>query len=822
MGRRVWIFIGLIWTALVVGTGIYLAQDYQPGQDYTVYNRSCRNVSDIYVAENRTEGALLYRIASDGKVKAIYDTQEREAAEQIAGISYREGLYVLLQSRKQENGQTVTVYQIVRMNSSLKQKASSPELTLDTSGVLSDFYMGQDTFYLTLLSRDGKQVDVYQAERGIVTEGSGEDEEEAEKTAGLRLKSIQTQECQAGRFFVEAGWNDKGLRLRTDTGMEEDDRQELAEIKKAYEGKRLTLLQRVVLAREPLTISMVVLVIGYALLWALAMLLKHRNRIIYMAFIMEAALLAIALTGAGLIHSSQKNMQIREYSHFGFYAMENLLSQTGGLKLYSFEDADFYENEDYYSLQNDLAETVMHSGSKQIFYDLCVVRIKDQVIVASASGRNGYHVETVYTDAAKKLVQQMTMPEEEAISEMELQGQKYGLLVLADSQGFSPEYVLLGVTRQESLTADIPTDRNGIAAMIVIFLAGSVFCFFILWIQSEDLRRLGNAMQAVATGKEDVELHRSMVLGNDMNVMWNSLYEVNKTIKRVYYSKYLMFEAYYRFAPKQIEKILNKDSITEVKSGDAIRLNGTIAMISTKQTRRIDLGAGQKDGQVDLEDMNRLLALIASYQEDEKGILISGDGTLSMMRMLFLKGGNDTIDFGIEFGHMLEEDGGNQMTEASVLLHSTDVLYGIAGVKEQSMPFLLSEEIKELEQHVEWLRDMGLRLVMTDSVKSADDESFQVRYIGYFEIEAAPEKIRLYEVLDVCPEKERSRKLSYDEKFQQAIRLFYQNDFYLARSAFTEIVKESPEDRIAKWYLFTCEKYLNEAHTEAVSCKLNQ
>lgn len=819
MVKRIWIIIGLIWVLLTVGVGIYLAQDCLPGKDYTIYNHSCRGGADTYVSENRKEDALLYKIGENRGVRAMFTTAGIDHTSKIAGIAYKDNLYVLLQGSIQESGKMRTIYRIYQLSSSLKPTAASGYLTLDAEGVLSGFDVSEDSFYLTLISADGSQADGYRSDRTVLTDISSDKEEEEPGMDVYLLRSEQTWGSEDGHFIVDADWNAAGVQLRTDQGMEEGDWQTMMETKSAYEGRKLSPLQILSLARIPLIVCAVMLVVGLTILFILSRLLKNRNRIVYMAILMESVLLAITLIGAGLINEKRKEMQVQEYSNFGFFVMEDLLKGFNSLERFTFDEPDFYEQEDYYTLQNALAETVVRSGSTQVFYDLCVVRVKDQMIVASASGRNGYRVGSVYTDAAGKIVSELKITEQEIVSETEIDGQEYGLLVLGDSKGPVPSYALLGVTRQEILTGESVQDMKEIAWLFGIFVVGSIFCFFILWIQSEDLRRVCSAMQAVATGREDVELEKTSVLGSDMKSLWNSVYEVNKTVKNVYYTKYLMFEAYYRFAPKRIEKILNKDSITEVKSGDAIRLNGTIAMISTKQKKRIALQKNQNDGRVDLEDMNRLLALIAHYQEEEQGILVSNDGTLSAMKMLFRNGGSSTVNFGIEFGHMLEEAKEEGGLEAAVLLHRTDVLYGIAGVKEQSMPFLISEEIKELEQYAEWFREMGIRLVATGSVDRGGCAS---RYIGYFEIAACDEKIDLYEILDVCPEKERRSKLSYDETFQKAIRLFYQNDFYLARSAFTEIVKESAEDRIAKWYLFTCEKYLNEAHTDAISCKLNQ
>ena len=45
--------------------------------------------------------------------------------------------------------------------------------------------------------------------------------------------------------------------------------------------------------------------------------------------------------------------------------------------------------------------------------------------------------------------------------------------------------------------------------------------------------------------------------------------------------------------------------------------------------------------------------------------------------------------------------------------------------------------------------------------------------------------------------------------FEHALELYYSDDLYSARNAFTNIVRECPDDGIAKWYVFACDKRLN-------------
>ena len=211
MIKRIWMIISLIWVLLTVGVGIYLVQDCLPGEDYTIYNHSCRGGADTYVSENREEDALLYKIGESRRVRAMFTTAGIDHTPQIAGIAYKDNLYVLLQGTIQESGKMRTIYRIYQLSSSLKPTAASGYLTLDAEGVLSGFDVSEDSFYLTLVSADGSLADGYRTDRTVLTDISSDKEEEEQGMDVYLLRSEQTWESEDGHFIVDADWNAAGV-----------------------------------------------------------------------------------------------------------------------------------------------------------------------------------------------------------------------------------------------------------------------------------------------------------------------------------------------------------------------------------------------------------------------------------------------------------------------------------------------------------------------------------------------------------------------------------------------------------------------------------
>jgi hypothetical protein len=112
-----------------------------------------------------------------------------------------------------------------------------------------------------------------------------------------------------------------------------------------------------------------------------------------------------------------------------------------------------------------------------------------------------------------------------------------------------------------------------------------------------------------------------------------------------------------------------------------------------------------------------------------------------------------------------------------------------------------------MEEYAVWFSSLRVPLVVTDEVVKREDAG-QTRYMGYI-VPSTGRRIDLYEVIDAESARLRQIKLTTREKFEETVQLFYSREYYLARNRFSEILKECPEDELAKWYLFESETYLN-------------
>jgi len=363
-------------------------------------------------------------------------------------------------------------------------------------------------------------------------------------------------------------------------------------------------------------------------------------------------------------------------------------------------------------------------------------------------------------------------------------------------------YAGLIVSDYESLYDYFFTDYKQIIIFVIIaFVCGSLLGALYFFLESRDIRLLQKVLAKIASGEDNVE--KPAALGRDMNYMWNSIFEIHKNVLETNRIKFLTYEAYYRFAPKSVERILGRDSITEVQSGDSVNLSGTIALVSTRGVRESEPN--------NLDRIAGAFGLMEELRKLYDGIFISQDSLLSSTKYLFLQGNKDATAFGTDLVIRLRED--LKEKNAAVILHHTQFAYGVSGTENQTGIYLSSPESDVLFGYAGWLKEHGVSLAVTGALNEYENSGSDMRYIGFILMPGMTDKkIDIYEVLDAESAADHSTKQRNSARFKEALELFYNRDFYFARNMFTEILKESQTDGITRWYLFECEKYLSETH----------
>ncbi|MDD6038831.1 MAG: hypothetical protein PUD20_08575 [bacterium] len=805
MKKKIPIILGLVW--LIVAAALYgvFIWHGQPNGVYTYENDGCTVEQKVYVTDNEKNEGRIFEMDPYGKVSAFFTTKKLEKDAFIHKIaSYDRVVYALMEVPESAKTTTGYAYRILKFQDGLNLTAMTPLLSINETDQVTNLVVDDQGLYLATVSRDGSAACVYEVSYDQLM-----DLETAVQST-ISLESFLRQEAVAGRELVASSYEMGNISVRSDADLASGPFAINKSIRYTYSLCHMNFGQLMVLHGNYCIYLVFGVLVGWLIIFLFHILLHNRNRVVYLTVVLETILFVVIMGGSGVFAYKQAQADEKTKTKWASAMLNQVLYDVGNPGDLPFTEADFYLSEEYTMLRERLkaayAQTV-DEGCVDLFFadttNLCVA--------VSVSGHNQETVDARYFADRSGEAEKLIVPNSIVSHPFVLNGQKYQILSATAGDVVENNYALFAVYRDNTWSAQGLQDE--LVRALILFALASFLCILILSLQSADLGKLAHSMQRIAVGKTDVV--RPRVYGGDMRILWNSLGEIQNKIRKVNYSKYITFEAYYRFAPKNIERLLNKESITEVASGDVTKLDGTMALIST---------VGPKNGsEQEIGRLNRLLELIGRYQEEKDGVFLSNDGSLSMLRFLFMENSTSTLNSSIDFLHELEEQETGRVgivPRTTILLHYSSFVYGIAGTNQQSASFLVSQETDEIEHFATWFRERGLRLVISETVREREKYDGSLRCIGYIQM-ADNSRMNMYEVLDVLDAREREKKRAVCERFSQALELFYQYDFYLARSAFSDILKELPTDEIAKWYLFTCETYLNMEHTENVSCGLH-
>lgn len=800
MKKRVGVIINCIWIAVLVVIGVtdcWLG--YRNPAGYVSDTHMAQAESFLYATDNSDGAAKLYRIADDGEVVTVVEADGAGEGYRCAGILAGQNVSVLMEGWYTEDGVYKNQYRIAEYTQDLVWISSSLPIRLDGYGRLTGFSADDGGYYLTVVDGNGKSASVYRVPRE-------ESENTAEETEEPLIAEEVTMTATAdGRAILQARYQRGKMLLYLDDGSGAENFVPDAEMIALFQGRHCTVKQYLGSHMELIFRYVVILFSGLLILVIAESMLQKKSRLVCMIAAMEAVLLLLVAGNVLFAFYMEYGKEADKCRELSAVYLKQLADNEAFQEAVPEDMQEYYTSGAYYNQDYEMKKLVYGNGVSAYFREACLVRVSDGTILAGTGIWNGQLIAELYTDVAQQLATRAVNEEKYLSAEVKIGERKYFLGSMPTAQD---GYALIGVLSTNFVLYQwgdvlIRDSLIGLAVYALLSVLGIAF----LTAQSRDIGKLKNVMLRVAGGSQDIQ--RPDVHGIDMESMWNSINETDKTLKKMNYSKLQIFEAYYRFAPKEIEKLLEKNSIMEVASGDERRLAGSMAIVG--------IDPAGKDAT--LENRNRFLEALERRQREQGGITVSSDARLSVLKLLFPTEKGDTVQFAVDLIRDFPENVHRNGIPATVFLFRSQFTYGVAGTETQCFPFLDTRDEFRQDEYAAWLGTLGLRVVVTEDIMQNGCRDKDTRYLGY--VSANGGKVKLYEVLDACPNRERIAKLQTKEKFEQALQLFYQYDFYLARSTFSELLRELPEDRIAKWYLFACEKHLNEAHGEAIDCGLH-
>ncbi|MCR5278231.1 MAG: hypothetical protein K6E19_02210 [Lachnospiraceae bacterium] len=762
---------------------------------YNTFGTGVTAGDGYYYLDSGNGGIRLFLLDANGTVSSIFADANVSASD----ICICDGkVYVLLNEtqRRDETG-VIRSYRLKSFTTELEPLDYTVPFEIHAGEKATDLSVVGGRVVITAVSVDASFAEVYSISleelEQLYKDSHSEDSEEEVEEPVVVADSVFLEQAGTNRFIAEAAFRDGKLLLRTDADEAEGVFAEDKELRSVLANIRLTFSQKVTLSSKIAIYwtagTFILLIITIMLI----ILFRGHTKMFYSGVALEVVLLGIMI----VIFLAYRQDQTRYIaSAREQYSVNSLRVLAGEVENITFtkEGPEWYASADYRKLQRSINRFVSREYDSSVIYDTFAVNTVNCKIICSADGRNNIYASDVYGDS--KIWEVMGYKNPTDAYALDVPGHSFEAVAISMSD-VSP-YRLVAVFDVGTAGSDKSGIYRMIRDLIILFTIASAVTIFVMWLTSRDLRSFDRALGEVAINGKSPYLKPTNPVGTDFTDMWNSLREIEKKIEKINYSSYKRYEAYYRFAPKNIEKILGRDSIMDVESGDRASLFGTLSIITN------DAYTGIEDR---VSHLNGLLDFFKTHSEEE-GVLVSEREGLASLDVLFTDEVTTTEEFAIDYIRDCRESRG-EYKAPSILLHRDSFIYGVTGNEDQSKAFLLSRGLSQLHRLSEWIEKMNISIVVTEDIKEREIGRYDYRYIGFIEMDDSGREVKLYELLDGCPKKEREIKLISRNKFEEAIKLFYQSDYYMARNSFSELLKVNPSDELIRWYLFESERLLD-------------
>lgn len=438
---------------------------------------------------------------------------------------------------------------------------------------------------------------------------------------------------------------------------------------------------------------------------------------------------------------------------------------------------------------------------KALLEDLMILRPEDGSVLLAKTLPAGVKAAEYYGGDIETITAKTVEGNRTVMARLQDAGSHPYVVSMRDWTAMQPDSVLLAVLSERGLAKAVQGQAAQIWQMMLGLLALLTLLHLALYAYFS--RKWENFVKGISFVATEKKAYPDTPAARDgLQSAWVPLDRIGHNLSELYYERDRFYRSYYRFVPKDMERLLNKPELVDMEIGDRNKIRGCMAHFVLEDLKSSD------DGDY-MEMMTGSMELLHQARKKWDGIYLSGTTDLLERKVFFEQNAKNAVQFAVELIHMFAEHELLGDKKLIMMLYAADFQYGISGVKDMTTPYMYAREEKVLAPYVKPLARANVRLAMTEQTMRLLGAGFSVRYIGFVTNGDEGSSLKLYECLDAYPEKQRKILLETDRLFQKGMQLFYSDDFYLARNTFNEVLKINEQDSIARWYLFHCEYHLN-------------
>jgi class 3 adenylate cyclase/HAMP domain-containing protein len=333
-------------------------------------------------------------------------------------------------------------------------------------------------------------------------------------------------------------------------------------------------------------------------------------------------------------------------------------------------------------------------------------------------------------------------------------------------------------------------------SLISAFLLGTMYTKGITHLE-KIINRFGNReldARARITTRDEVGQ-----LGESFNVMADTIQNYSAKLEA-------LLNAFGHFVPHEFLDRLDRGGILEVRTGDQVRRKMALLFL---EIRHFPYFSGSMNAEECFAFLNSFLVRMAPVIQGHNGFIVRhmGDSFLCL-----LPGAADAVKAAAGIFTRLAEYNEERKNlvrkavEIGVGIHKGDLLIGVIGEGERMEGVVVSDAMDLLFRLKGMIRKFDVNLAVSvealNELGEIDKRDHRIldRTRGGWKNGSIP----IYEMFFADPQILRLGKIDSREAYDHALRLYYERRFTEALTAFGDLSKAYPEDRIFSIYLDRC------------------
>ncbi len=271
--------------------------------------------------------------------------------------------------------------------------------------------------------------------------------------------------------------------------------------------------------------------------------------------------------------------------------------------------------------------------------------------------------------------------------------------------------------------------------------------------------------------------------------------------------------AYSYFVPHEFLRLLEKESIIDVRLGDHVQKHMTVLFVDIRSFTTLSEKMTPKEN---FDFINEYLGRMSPVIRRYNGFIDKYIGDAIMA--LFPGQPEDAVRAAIDIHRQLVEfnreraEKGVPPVGIGIGLHTGNLMLGTIG-EEQRMEGTVISDAVNLASRLEGLTKVyGASPVISEQTLQGlgDAEGYAFRFLDKVRVKGKKEPVHIYEVMNSETDAEALKlKLANLPDFERAIEYYYQRRFQEAAEIFARLVKQQASDKTSALYLERCNQYIH-------------